>query len=94
MTIAISMIAISVFLAAAVTGVFVMLAVGIRASDRAGHLASTRPAHLDTITRRVLGVGVRADTLEGRGDSRTSGTGALHQTSLSPRGCHSSVLAG
>jgi hypothetical protein len=68
MTLAISIIVIAAFLAAVVTGVFVMLAVGIRASDRGGHLASTQPAHLGAITRQVLGVGVRTG---GRGDSET-----------------------
>jgi hypothetical protein len=38
----------------------VMIVVGIRKGDR-GHLAPTPRNHLDSISRRVTGVGVRND---------------------------------
>ena len=48
------------FLSGAVTAVFAMLVVGIRAGDRAHHLTAEPPrGQLEALTRTVLGVGVR-----------------------------------
>jgi hypothetical protein len=61
MVFAVGIFALAVFLSGAVTGVLIMLVIGIRRSDRAGHLADEPGTHLDAFTRCVLGVGVRAD---------------------------------
>ena len=51
---------IAAFLSGAVTIAFVMLVAGIRAGDRPHHLASAAHGQLESLTRTVLGVGVRA----------------------------------
>ena len=61
------MIILAVFLSGAVTGVFLMLVIGIRSGDRAHHLADAPGTHLDALTRRVLGVGVRTGCTAGHG---------------------------
>jgi hypothetical protein len=58
-TFSVWVLALAVFLSGAVAGVFVMLVIGIRRGDRAGHLADEPGTHLDALTRSVLGVGVR-----------------------------------
>ncbi len=47
---------------------FVLIVVGIRKGDR-GDLASPPGNRLDAVTRRVVGVGVRADADHKEGDS-------------------------
>jgi hypothetical protein len=61
MTLAVGILALAVFLSGAVAGVLVMLVIGIRRSDRAHHLAYEPGTHVDALTRRMLGVGVRTD---------------------------------
>ena len=52
--------AIAAFLSGAVTAVFAMLVVGVRAGDRPRHLTAQLPrGQLEALTRTVLGVGVR-----------------------------------
>ncbi len=52
---------IAAFLSGAVTAVFAMLVVGVRAGDRPRHLTAAPPdGQLEALTRTVLGVGVRA----------------------------------
>jgi hypothetical protein len=65
MTLAVSVLALAVFLSGAVSGVLVMLVIGIRRGDRAHHLADGPDTHVDALTRRMLGVGVRASCPEG-----------------------------
>jgi hypothetical protein len=51
---------IAAFLSGAVTAVFAMLVVGVHAGDRPRHLAAAQPdGQLESLTRSVLGVGVR-----------------------------------
>jgi len=59
MTSAAVLFVIAAFFSGAVTAVFVMLVAGIHAGDRPRHL--TGPAHgqLESLTRAILGVGVR-----------------------------------
>jgi hypothetical protein len=59
MTLAVSVLALAVFLSGAVSGVLVMLVIGIRRGDRAHHLADEPDTPVDALTRRMLGVGVR-----------------------------------
>jgi hypothetical protein len=59
MTFSVCMPVLAVFLSGAVAGVFVMLSIGIHIGDRTHHLADKPTTHLDAITGRVLGVGVR-----------------------------------
>ena len=59
MTLAVGILALAVFLSGAVAGVLVMLVIGIRRGDRARHLADEPGTHVDALTRRMLGVGVR-----------------------------------
>jgi hypothetical protein len=59
MTFSAWMLVLAVFLSGAVTGVFAILVIGIRISDRAHHLTDEPGTHLDALTRSVLGVGVR-----------------------------------
>ena len=61
MTLAVGILALAVFLSGAVAGVLVMLVIGIRRGDRAHHLADEPGTHVDALTRRMLGVGVRTD---------------------------------
>ncbi len=52
--------AIAAFLSCAVTVIFVLLVVGVHAGDRPRHLTATPPrGQLESITRTVLGVGLR-----------------------------------
>ncbi len=52
---------IAAFLAGAVTAVFAMLVVGIHAGDRPRHLTAEPPrGQLESLTRTIVGVGVRA----------------------------------
>lgn len=44
-----------------------MLVIGIRRGDRARHLADEPGTHVDALTRRMLGVGVRTDCHTGNG---------------------------
>jgi hypothetical protein len=59
MAFAVGILALAVFLSGAVTGVLVMLVIGIRRGDRARHLADEPDTPLDAFTRCALGVGVR-----------------------------------
>jgi hypothetical protein len=59
MTLAIVILAITIFLAGAVLGFLTLLLVGIRKGDRARHLADAPHTQVEAITRRVLGVGTR-----------------------------------
>ena len=59
MTLAIVILAITVFLAGAALGVLVLLIVGIRRGDRARRLADAPHTRVEAVTRRVLGVGTR-----------------------------------
>ena len=55
-------IAIAAFLSGAVTAIFALLVAGIHAGDRPGHLAAAPPrGQLESLTRTILGVGVRTD---------------------------------
>ena len=47
MTLAVGILALAVFLSGAVTGVLVMLVIGIRRGDRARHLADEPGTHVD-----------------------------------------------
>jgi hypothetical protein len=71
MILAVWILALTVFLSGAVSGVLVMLVIGIRRGDRARHLADQPGTHLDAITRNLLGVGVR--TCCPAGNDRTEG---------------------
>lgn len=54
-------IAIAAFLSGAVTAVFAMLVAGAHAGDRPRHLTAAPPrGQLESLTRTVLGVGVRS----------------------------------
>ena len=57
-------IAIAAFLSVIVAVVFVMLVIGIRRGDRAGHLSDAPGTVLDALTRKFLGVGVRRSHYE------------------------------
>ncbi len=59
MTFSFWMLALAVFLSGAAAAVFIALVIGIHIGDRARHLADEPDAHLDALTRSVLGVGVR-----------------------------------
>jgi hypothetical protein len=67
MSSAVISIAIAAFLSGAVTAVFAMLVVGIHAGDRPRRLTAQPPCgQLESLTRTILGVGVRAaDDREG-----------------------------
>ena len=71
MTFSVWMLVLAVFLSGAVAGVFVMLVIGVRRGGRARNLADEPGAHLDALTRRVLGVGVRTGCPAG--NSHTEG---------------------
>ena len=60
-------IATAAFLSGAVTAVFAMLVAGIHAGDRPGHLTAATPqGRLESLTRAIVGVGVRTgDAPEG-----------------------------
>ena len=70
MTLAVGILALAVFLSGAVTGVLVMLVIGIRRGDRARDLADEPGTHVDVLTRRMLGVGVRTDCPAGNGRAK------------------------
>ncbi len=54
-------IAIAAFLSGAVAAVFAMLVAGIHAGDRPHHLTAEPPrGQLESLTRTIVGVGVRA----------------------------------
>ena len=59
MTFSAWMLALAVFLSGAAAAVFVAVVIGIHIGNRARHLADEPSAHLDALTRSVLGVGVR-----------------------------------
>jgi hypothetical protein len=61
MTAATVTLVIAAFLSAAVTVVFVMLVLGIRAGDRPHGLTGMPNGHLEALARTLLGVGVRTD---------------------------------
>jgi hypothetical protein len=73
MTAAVVTLVISAVLSGAVIVVFVMLVVGIHAGDRPRRLTDAPHSPLESITRAVLGVGVRtahpASTDDGEKDS-------------------------
>ena len=71
MTFAIGILALAVFLSGAVTGVLIMVVIGIRRGDRACHLADEPDTYLEAVTRCMLGVGVR--TGDPAGGNRTEG---------------------
>jgi hypothetical protein len=71
MTFSVWMLALAVFLSGAAAAVFVALVIGIHIGDRAHHLADGPSAHLDALTRSVLGVGVR--TCHTSGNSSAEG---------------------
>jgi hypothetical protein len=58
----------AVSLSGAVAGVFILLVIGIRMGDRARHLADAPGMRLDTVTRSVLGVGVRTGNNSAEGE--------------------------
>ena len=59
MILAVGILALAVFLSGVVAGVLGMLVIGIRRGDRAHQLADEPITHVDALTRRMLGVGVR-----------------------------------
>jgi hypothetical protein len=60
MTLAIVILAITIFLAGAVLGFLALLIVGIRKGDRARRLTDAPHTQVEAITRWVLGVGIRS----------------------------------
>lgn len=60
MNFAIAILAVTVFLCGAVLGVLAFLIVGIHRSDRARRLADAPRTQVESVTRRVLGVGTRS----------------------------------
>jgi hypothetical protein len=69
MTFSVWMLVLAVFLSGAVSGVFVMLVLGIRAGNRVHHLTDEPGTYLDALTRSVLGVGVRTGCPSGNSDA-------------------------
>ena len=67
MTFSVWILVLAVFLSGAVSGVFVMLVIGIHIGDRAHRLTDEPDAHLDAVTRSTLGVGVRTSCPTGNG---------------------------
>jgi hypothetical protein len=65
MTFSVWILALAVFLSGAAAGVFVTLVIGIHIGDHAHHLTDEPDAHLDALTRSVLGVGVRTCPIAG-----------------------------
>ena len=59
MALAVTILAIAVFLAGAVAGFLTLIIIGIRRGDRARRLADAPHTQVEAITRRVLGVGTR-----------------------------------
>ncbi len=66
MTLTVWILALAVFLSGAVAGVFALLVIGIHRGDHA-HLGDRPGTHLDALTRRALGVGVRTGCHAGNG---------------------------
>lgn len=60
MTSATVLFVIAAFFSGAVTAVFVMLVAGIHAGDRPRRLTGCTHGQLESLTRTILGVGVRA----------------------------------
>jgi hypothetical protein len=73
MTLAVGILALALFLSGAVAGVLVILVIGIRRGDRTRDLADEPDTHVDALTRRMLGVGVRTGCPAGD-DDRAEGT--------------------
>ncbi len=65
MTSATVTLAIAAFLSGAVTAVFVTLVAVIHATDRPRHLTAAPHGQLDSLTRTLLGVGVRTSHQDG-----------------------------
>ena len=59
MTLAITILAIAIFLAGATIGLLAVFVIGIRRDDRAKNLTNAPRTQVEAVTRRVLGVGVR-----------------------------------
>ena len=59
MTLAITVLAIAIFLAGATIGILAVFVTGIRTDDRAKNLTNAPRTHVQAATRRALGVGVR-----------------------------------
>jgi len=59
MTSAAVLFVIAAFFSGAVTAVFVMLVAGIHAGDRPRHLTAETHGQMESLTRTILGVGVR-----------------------------------
>jgi hypothetical protein len=57
---ALAIVIIAVFLSGAVLGVLALLIVGIHRGDRAPRLADAPRTRVESVTRRVLGVGTRS----------------------------------
>ena len=68
MTSATVLFVIAAFLSAAVTAVFAMLVAGIHAGDRPRHLTAASHGQLETLTRTILGVGVRTGHSDSQAD--------------------------
>lgn len=58
-----TVIAIAAFLAITAAAVFVLLVIGIRRGDRARHLSDAPRTALDALTRSILGLGIRDQTI-------------------------------
>ena len=59
MALALAILAVAVFLVGAVAGFLALIIIGIRRGDRAGRLADPPRTLMESVTRRVLGVGTR-----------------------------------
>jgi hypothetical protein len=59
MALAVAILAIAVFLAGAVVGFLALIIIGIRRGDRTRRLADPPRTQMESVTRRVLGVGTR-----------------------------------
>ena len=59
MTLAITILAIAIFLAGATIGLLAVFVIGIRRDDRAKNLTNAPRTQVEAATRRALGVGVR-----------------------------------
>ncbi len=64
MTFAIALTAVAAFLSAAAIVILAILVAGIRSGDRAKNLTSAPRTRTEEVTRRLLGVGVRATEAE------------------------------
>lgn len=59
MALAVAILAVAVFLAGAVVGFLALIIIGIRRGGRARRLADLPRTQMESVTRRVLGVGTR-----------------------------------